>query len=280
MRFGFSRWLIAALVVANIAVYYWYHLRPEPPPRQLSQRGERLLLLSEVDVEESAPALLQNDGEVAGDAVTSAQTVGVTDTGVLPGDPAEPVSLGPFGTAMYKPTGGELEPIRLTSLRLEVPVEPPVCWRIGPVPAGEERAKLAADLLARDVVIRVQSEVVLVETRYWVYLDVGDDSERREVLRQQLRDRNLDNYLIASGALEGQLSMGLFRTLDRAQLIQRERIAQGFDAQVYLSEATEEVDWYLLDGGDLEKLGWEASPGPVPERPDLELAERPCQPSP
>jgi hypothetical protein len=275
LKFGFSRWLIASLVLANIAIYYWYQLRPEPPERTYSQRGERLVLLSELELADpdTVAAPLGGDSDEDPGAKQFADEPGGS---FADGETQEPVALGPFGTRFVQLETDELVPITVSVSRLQLPPKPQTCWRLGPVPEGEERARLATDLLASDVVIRTQVESFARETRYWVYLDAGDDREQMTALRQQLRERKLDNYLIASGALEGQLSLGLFRTPERAEIIQRERLAQGFDAQLYLSESSEEQTWYLLDEADLAKLEWEAVEGPTTNLPDLALVQTGC----
>lgn len=277
------RWLVLALLVANGSYYYWQHLRGGSVERLPDTSGASLVLLSEIPAPVAAiepePRLEVAEASVKapksrwfGDGVTT-QLEEITlpewaKRKALPGGLVAQAETPPEVDAVPEPdSSGEQE------MAEAAPVLQ--CWRAGPL---EESASefLARDFSQQGLKMRLLPRQVVTETKYWVYVETANDPEIRKQTRAALLEAGVDNYVIAAGALGGDLSLGLFRNKNRAERIAVERRKQGFLAKVYPVEKVEEKNWLLIDSEEIGLLGWPADAKHVPGLPELKLKVMKC----
>lgn len=309
------RWLVLALLVANGVYFYWQNFRDTPVLDFFDTSGEQLLLLSEVETspvqaeeELAAPRIPSPPTRWFGGGVTtqlaeielpeSAQRLeisaelaaafaqsgaGRVDSSVAAGSAGE-------AAAGVEPT---IEPVAesVPVAQPETPAaaivaepEPQVaaaprvreCWRAGPLKDSSEQ-QLATLFKQQGLEMRLLPRKVVTETKYWVYVETANNPDIRKQTRAALLEAGIDNYVIAGGALAGDLSLGLFRQQKRAEGIAAQRRGQGFLAKVYPVEKVEEKNWLLLDSEEAGTLGWPADLKTVPGEPELQLKPMKCE---
>lgn len=139
------------------------------------------------------------------------------------------------------------------------------CYTIGPLPTllAQQRA---ADRL-RPYVDRLQTRQTSADRDrgWWVYLPAADRSEALALTRQLAEQGVEDYFVVAGGALENTVSVGLYENLDNARQRQSRIRALGFDAQLEVRRETAPQFWvdYRVGGGEAPPWRFivRASPG-------------------
>ncbi len=130
------------------------------------------------------------------------------------------------------------------------PGEEPLCLVVGPVEAETSAQQILAAFRAAQIPARMTSKDVAHAPDYWVYLPPlpnRDAAIRR--LREIQQDMRIDSFLISQGPLVNGISLGLFKNIEKAQELQRERIQQGLDAR--LTEVERKIkEFSVLVGGE------------------------------
>lgn len=150
------------------------------------------------------------------------------------------------------------------------------CWLAGPIASPILKDVIERQYNASGLVMRLETRSVVADTKYWVYVDAGGDANARKKLRAELLQAGVDNYVIAAGALKGQLSLGLFRQLRSANEVLEKRLAQGFPVELYEVIDTRDEYWLQLNSRERKALQWPAESNTVPGRPDLVLDPVSC----
>ena len=76
--------------------------------------------------------------------------------------------------------------------------------------------------------------------------------------------------------MTGNLSLGLFRSQERARTVAKNVRGQGYPVEIYLRTRSREEAWIALEDADLAALDWVAAPGNLRDYPQLRLQERDC----
>jgi hypothetical protein len=95
-------------------------------------------------------------------------------------------------------------------------------------------------------------------------------------LSSVLRDNGWDNFPITDGPLAGNLSMGVFRSEERARAVRDRLLREGYAAEVFLRARFREQPWIALDDRAREALGWPAREGSVAGYAGLRLMRTDC----
>ena len=245
MKPGFLHWMIAILVVANIAFFLWPS-EPVPEPEQAAIAGiKQLQLLEPLALDESRP-----EPELEPELEQEAEPQPQPET--------------------------ELEP--QPELALEsVPEleEPESCWRLGPLDDAPGR-ELQALFGSKKVDWQLAEVQVALPPDHWVYLQLGNEPAEIKRIRGELQAIGVDNFLITMGELEGSLSLGLFHEEARARRVVSDVAAQGYAAKISPRERSRAQYWFDLSGAGLIALGWPTREGPAPGFDTLQLEQRAC----
>jgi len=134
------------------------------------------------------------------------------------------------------------------------------CAAMGPVGSEQAAKSLARMLAEQNMAGIVRWEDTAETTSYWVILPADSDSEAANLMKQ-LRDAGQgDLWWIPEGELAGDISVGVFRNRDNAEVRRKQISAVGLSAQVVerksdrkrywidlRSEASQRVDVGLMD---------------------------------
>lgn len=232
------RWLIAILLLANLALFFWP--RPEPPRLdETVPRGVTRLVL----LEELPPPVVVAKAEIE----------------ELP-DIAEPVP----------------EPVETVPEPVEPVLTIKTCWLAGPLDQTAVRETLTGALDTVGIQLNLVLQRVAATPDYWVHLPFDGDSQQRRRLGAELRQQGIDNFPITEGQLSGDLSLGLFRSEERARTVRSRVREQGYAAEIYERPRSREEAWAALQQVELAALGWAEEAGPLAAYPSVRLIQRDC----
>lgn len=288
-------WCIAAVVVANVVVYY-QGLQPEARLPDNGPEGLRdLMLLSEL----KKPLALRT---VQRPWATEEYNVAAPSSAeAAPQASAEPPDTGEVAS-LYSDTTADrgsgdsttTEPLppfeseaadqaTSTAVVAEVAttVQPPRrCWLAGPVTDGSVSEELAAEFAAAGVSLDLVLQTVAAPPDYWVYLPTSGEQADVRRLSRELRQEGVDNFPITDGRLAGGLSVGLFRSEQGAGTLRDQLRARGYQAEIYARDRYRDEAWVALDDAARELLRWPDEAGEIKgQAASLQLVERDCEAS-
>ena len=271
MRLSLVHWLIAAAVLANIAVYYWQHSQSPAVVRTDTTSGLReLKLLSEVESEPAAA--------VAPVSVPVDTTPPATPEQLPAAPPAGEEAVVASALAGEESETRALAPAATEEMP-EVPPElPQRCWLAGPVDRDALSEQLTVAFAAAGVSMDLVLQTTEVSPDNWVHLPTSGEQADVRRLSQELRQAGFDNFPINDGPLAGSLSMGLFRSEERAIAVRDTLRARGYPADIYERPAFAEQPWITLDESGRIALDWPAVEGELPGYDALRLLAVECPP--
>jgi hypothetical protein len=297
------RWLIAILLLANLAFYFWpkpdlaqvEYIRPsgvkslvllaELPPPVVMAETQRAVTEPPGDFfsEEAEEFFTDVEAAAETDAITESVATIETQTSeaVLVGSDENAITLVEEDSALVSGPASAVASVPASRSPLQEPVAEPApplasCWLVGPLDQTATREALAATLNAVDIQLDLVLQTVAAEPDHWVYLPLDGSNEERRQLSAELRQQGIDNFPINSGELSGDLSLGLFRSEERAHAVTTSVREQGYAAEIYERPRSRDEAWAVLQGVDLDALGWPAETRQLADFPSLRLMQREC----
>ncbi|MEM0954451.1 MAG: hypothetical protein AAGI24_09950 [Pseudomonadota bacterium] len=289
MRLPLVYWLIAIAVVANVAAWYWRSTEVSSAVSAQADIGN-LRLLSELSTTPQVQAAASRPDPGPPPPVLELGT-GATPTEEpapirrqsteaadeqMPASDAVPVAAAEMVAAVSDPEIEQAPAADEENVSVPEPATPPRCWWVGPV-ANEAlsetlQALFAAAGISMDLVLRT----IEVDPEHWVYLPTQGSQANIRRLSRTMRQEGIDNFPITDGPLAGSLSLGLFRSGERAQAYRDSIVSQGYGAKIYLRPAFAEQPWAALSDDNLVVLGWPQAVGEPPGLSEVQLMERDC----
>ncbi len=279
MRFSLVHWLIATAVLANLAVFYWQHSQSQPIDRPASVKGLReLKLLSEIDQQSS---LERGSGSVP--VASPASSVSAEQPVAAPSNTRE--AAGDRQEQSGTPMEADNEKPALAAAATAPPEaeealpEPaPRCWLAGPVDNDALSEQLTAAFAAAGVSMDLVLQTTEVTPDNWVHLPTSGEQADVRRLSRELRQAGFDNFPINDGPLAGSLSLGLFRSQERALAVRDTLRQRGYPADIFERQAFAEQPWISLDERGRIALDWPAVEGEVAGYEALRLLPVECLP--
>ena len=251
------KWLVLLMIAANAGSYFLLSAAQPQSKRAYSSPAvkipeqQKLLLLSEQASEEIPSASTKTDDE----------------TYQLPGPSGRPGDV----------PDADLQPARETTVFEQASIEqvitdaPPSaglkktpversCYRLGPFDSQEDYRHLNNKFGELGYQVEVYQGELEELNGFWVYLSSPDSLSGFASLREKLRAEKLDGYLIPDGNLAGNISLGLFSSLDNALSHQRLAISKGYQPKISESYRNKPRYWLAVElpegqiSLDLEKL--------------------------
>jgi len=237
------KYLFFLLLLGNIVLYLWEtgHRQPREEVNriqlQLPDSHEEIKLLKE------APAAPKKS------------------PGATPAKEAPPA-------ATIKP---EPPPVAVEPAPVKVEIDPH-CRLIGPY-ADADAARASLDQLqSRLEGLELVSRTEASAEGFWVLYPRAENIYAARANRKMLSDRGIrDLWLFDKGELENAISLGVFKTRDRAEAMQEELRAKGIEVEIKPRMARTESNWL--------RLSWRAGNGELQELlgSDAHLAVRNCE---
>lgn len=150
------------------------------------------------------------------------------------------------------------------------------CWLAGPVADEDLSARLAAEFAAAGISMDLVLQTTEADPIHWVFIRTAGSQADVRRLSRALQDAGWENFPITDGPLAGSLSMGLFRSEQRAVAFRDRLLRTGYAADIYQRTTYREQPWIALDEGGRVALDWPAREGGVPGYRELSLLVREC----
>ena len=150
------------------------------------------------------------------------------------------------------------------------------CWLAGPVEDENLSARLTAEFAAAGVSMDLVLQTTEADPIHWVFIRTSGSQADVRRLSRVLRDSGWDNFPITDGPLAGSLSMGLFRSRDRATAVRDRLLTDGYAAAIFERATFREQPWISLDDGGRAALGWPDTEGILAGYREMRLVAWDC----
>ncbi|EGV50094.1 SPOR domain-containing protein [Candidatus Endoriftia persephone] len=295
-----TRWLFFILLLANIGALIWGYPRmvSDPAPERGAAALGNLKLLSELqevtEPETGRPAeSLDPPAELLPESEPSELAAVDKDEEVEEAQPpvvtveSEPLAeeAAPSPVAEQQvPVAPETPTLAAPAPEQKTPKTPPapppparVCMSVGPLDLQSEAEKLRLQLLAKGVKATHRSESVQEQAGFWVLIPPQKSREKAAELVERLKLAGItDLWRFTSGELAHAISLGLFRSMDRAVIRRKAVVAKGFAAEVrprFREKSRHWLDFSFQGEPPLPAEAWAAL---LQEYEDAKQGPRPC----
>ncbi|MCI0654188.1 MAG: hypothetical protein L0Y38_04400 [Methylococcaceae bacterium] len=134
-----------------------------------------------------------------------------------------------------------------------------LCYRLGPRSSGASFSRIAADFRQLGLAPMAKAERIDVESGFMVLYPAAESFEASKANVKMLNDRGLrDLWMINEGTLRGGISLGFFKTRERAAVLQKELEAKQIEARVE-AKLSERTAYFLV-------FPWHDAAGELPAR--------------
>lgn len=227
------KYLFALLLLANVVFYLWE-----------STRG------SDVGIATHELKLPPSAGE---------RIVLIEELPAVPKKPAAPKPATPPPEPVVAETEKPAEPLTTTVDSAPAKQADPTCYWLGPYENDASARKALAGLppLLNNAEVRRHSGEM--PDGYWVLYPKAESMELARVNRQMLMDKGVrDLWVFDKGELQGAISLGLFKSRERANLAAEHFQAQSIAVEVRPRMVRREAPWITLrwpgERTELERL--------------------------
>ncbi len=131
---------------------------------------------------------------------------------------------------------------------------PNICWQIGPFKEQVSGKQVVNRLAALDIALQLQSIEIPGKPDYWVHIPPQISRKAAIKLLRELQAKKIDSFLITEGELENGISLGFFTQEDRAQAIFKQRVKQGYGAEIKIVPRARTELWAVFDTGEYGKF--------------------------
>ncbi|AZZ94632.1 hypothetical protein EUZ85_29515 [Hahella sp. KA22] len=107
-----------------------------------------------------------------------------------------------------------------------------LCLLMGPFEEDALAQGLRMALAKRSVESVAFPKDISLAPEYWVYLEPMESRKTAIIKLRELQVRKIDSYLISQGELRNGISLGLFKNVDSANRLLKQRISEGYDAKI------------------------------------------------
>lgn len=218
------RWLVFFLIVLNGLVFVWFNFQQKYS--QQADNAERVMafdftsvdhltMLAEMDAAELKKRDLRTISS-KDDAVAPAeeQLLAAEDA---PLEPAEPISL-------------------------------PNCLLVGSYPEVISARQARIELADHNIPAKVVQIAKKLPAVSWVYIPPQASRKDALIILKSLQDKKIDSFLMNEpGEYQYAISLGFFGNAESASAVQRERKAQGYDAQLAMRIRERKAYWVAIE---------------------------------
>ena len=242
------RWLLLFLLVLNGVVLFWFVQQQkadtaiEPESSLVTVAGaDSITLLSEVpknkikykkidDVQNAEPAPVLQPEPVAPASVE--ETAAVTQAA-------------PPSTANLEEAPQVSENKKTENKKADDKAPDDRCGILGPFAEPITVRQVLGQLKRAKVDGKIYSEQIKINPIYWVYLRPATSRSEALGTLRKLHGQRIDAFIVSDGSDSNAISLGFFSAKASAEAIQRQRIEQGYDAQIVLKNRQRDQYWIV-----------------------------------
>jgi len=242
--------LFFLLLVANLLVYLGTRaFLPSPAPNLEGSGSGDIRFLSPNELKILRAAARETESQTSGPA----ESVPANTIESRAADQAGPAQEGPevaTATAEFIDEASRSDAENDEDLKLKVLEDLKLgdveCVALGPLEAESDARALAHLLAEQNMAGVVRWEDASQPQSFWVVLPADSDSEAASLMKK-LRDAGQgDLWWISEGDLRGDISVGVFRNLENAEVRQKQIQAIGLEAEVVPRKSERKLHWIDL----------------------------------
>ena len=134
-------------------------------------------------------------------------------------------------------------------------MEPPGCIRLGPFNSEDNLAVFQTEVVNILEIVQTRETESTVDKGYWVFLPpYPSRAEALKVVEQMSRAGAKDFYVVPRGITVNAVSLGVFRSMTRAERRQEQIRQLGLGLDIAIELQTEIESRYWLQGGPIDAL--------------------------
>lgn len=120
------------------------------------------------------------------------------------------------------------------------------CYLVGPI--LDESAAISLKNLLASVGVSVGwvRQEIDKAPAYWVYFEVKGEKGETLSKYNEFQGKGIDSFIINTGALKGNISLGVFLNIDSARRLKKSMEQRGYKAEISEIEKGEKAYWLLL----------------------------------
>lgn len=126
-----------------------------------------------------------------------------------------------------------------------------LCPEIGPFDDKPSALLFATELQIAGIVTRLKSKNAVNDLKYWVYLPIDGDKKAAMFKLNELREKQIESYLITKGELKGQVSLGVFNNLESANGLQSKLDTLGIETRLHKMSQRAKLFWLSVEADNL-----------------------------
>jgi len=126
-----------------------------------------------------------------------------------------------------------------------------LCPEIGPFVDKPSALLFATELQIAGIVTRLKSKNNINDLKYWVYLPISGGKKTAMLKLNDLREKQIESYLITKGELRGQVSLGVFNNLESANGLQSKLDALGIGTRLHKLSQRAKLFWLSVEADNL-----------------------------
>ena len=151
-----------------------------------------------------------------------------------------------------------------------------LCPEIGPFDDRPSALLFATELQIAGIVTRLKSKNDINDLKYWVYLPIGGGKEAAMLKLNELREKQIESYLITKGELKGQVSLGVFNNLESANGLQSKLEALGIDTRLHKKSKRTKLFWLSIEADNLNDEQEQALKDALDKQSEIKVVQSAC----
>lgn len=150
------------------------------------------------------------------------------------------------------------------------------CPEIGPFADKPSALLFATELQMAGIATQLKSKTDVSDVKYWVYLPVSGGKKEAMLKLSELRNKQIDSYLITKGKLKGHVSLGIFSNLESANGLQTKMDALGIETSMYKTSEQAEQFWLTIEADNLPKEQEQALQEALDKQTEIKVVQSAC----
>jgi len=126
------------------------------------------------------------------------------------------------------------------------------CLLVGPMHDQEKSQQLLAVLRGKGVVAKSVVRQVEKAPGYWVYYGPFEGGDAALKQLREFQDKAIDSFIIRSGFLKGNISLGVFENIDSARRMKKIMKRKGYETKMQEIAKSEDEFWLLISGAETD----------------------------
>lgn len=150
------------------------------------------------------------------------------------------------------------------------------CPQIGPFTDKPSALLFATELQMAGIEARLKAKNKVDNLKYWLYLPVQGGQKTALLKLSELREKQVDSYLITKGVLKGSISLGIFSSLESAQGLQNKLQTLGINPKIHSMSERGQQFWLSVALDKLNLKQEQALQAMLEKQSEIKVVQSAC----